>query len=259
MNLIGLDSLWLHVRACGHWTRRVYDLFRVKLQKEHGLSIGETSNIHLRTSMRSRMSRSYINELRGSNGKELDSGNNPNKPDNVTSSSIQSNDILKTKVSSMSLPQVLFHTKLSPASHSVTTLRDHIKFNSTNPSIISAITSCDEKEEMPVPITTTAPTICKPIIKNNHHLTVPASGDYCLRISDASSSTCDDDLQSPQHGHPPMILNDSRTSDVLGYLHMYQNNNRIQFSTIQFNDREDLQVKFIKISFRFRLFNLGFN
>ena len=242
MEMIVLDSLWLHVRACGHWTRRVYDLFRVKLQKEHGFSIGETtSNIHLRTSMRSRMSRSYINELRGSNAKELEDPNDMNNNENLTSS-IQSDDLLKTKVSSMSLPQVMFHTKLSPSSHSVTTLRDRIKFNSANPSIISATTTCDEKEEPPIN-TTTATAICKPIIKNNHHLTVPASGDYCLRISNASSSTCDDDPKISQQANSQMILNDSRTSDVLGYLHMYQNNNRIQFSTIQFNDREDLQVK----------------
>ena len=38
-------------------------------------------------------------------------------------------------------------------------------------------------------------------------------------------------------------FNDTRLSDVLGYLRMYQNDNRIQFNSLQFNDREDLQVR----------------
>ena len=236
-----LDSIWLHVRACGHWTRRVYDLFRVKLQKEHGLSIGETSNIHLRTSMRSRMSRSYINELRGSNGKELEAPMNMNNHGNVASSSIQTCDVRRSKMSSMSLPEIIFHNKLSPSSHSATSLREQSKLNTPERSIVNEVTTSDRpKDEIP-------PTTYKPIIKNNR-LTVPPSGDYCLRISNVSS-ICDDEQQPQQN--PQTMLNDSRGSDVLGYLHMYQNNNRIQFNTIEFNDREDLQVKPMNFTFVF--------
>jgi hypothetical protein len=36
--------------------------------------------------------------------------------------------------------------------------------------------------------------------------------------------------------------NETRFSDALGYLRMYKNHNRIQFNSLQFNDREDLQV-----------------
>ncbi len=57
--------------------------------------------------------------------------------------------------------------------------------------------------------------------------------DYRIRISNTTS--IDDEQQD-------IPLNESRLSDALGYLRMYQNNNRVQFNALQYNDRVDLQV-----------------
>ncbi len=178
--------------------------------------------------MRSRMSKSYINELRGSVEHnpipQIDVNNNGN----ATLPSIQSIDNLKSKASSISLPQARFHDKLTVNFQSAITLLDHSKLNSTNKSIINDIDMTDHQEK--------TPTANKSILKDTNRLTVPATGDYCLRISNASS-ICDEEKEQR------ITFNDSRVSDVLGYLHMYQNNNRLQFNGLRFNDREDLQVK----------------
>jgi hypothetical protein len=175
------------------------------------------------------MSKSYINELRGSVEHnpipQIDVNNNAN----ATLPSIQSIDNLKSKASSISLPQARFHDKLTVNFQSAITLLDHSKLNSTNKSIINDIDMTDHQEK--------TPTANKSILKDTtNRLTVPATGDYCLRISNASS-ICDEEKEQR------ITFNDSRVSDVLGYLHMYQNNNRLQFNGLRFNDREDLQVK----------------
>ncbi len=222
-NDIFLGSIWLHLRACGHWTRRVYDLFRIKLQQEHGGSLDGYSNIHLRTSMRTRMSKTYIEELRGPNQRDINPQIDVNNNENNISSSI--NDNVKLKSSSVSLPHVRFQTKLTSSCQSAITLLDHSKLSSTNKSNLTERISDDTTQEE---IRTS-----KPIIKNNNQLTIPASGDYCIRMSNTPS------MYDEQQANG---LNDSRTSDALGYLHMYQSHNRVQYNKLQFNDREDLQV-----------------
>ncbi len=184
--------------------------------------------------MRSRMSRSYINELRGSIEQnsipQIDINNN----DNLHSPSLQSTDHLKSKASSISLPQVQFHTKLSSNFQSAITLLDHSQLNST---------VNDLPKKTPVN---------KPILKDTNRLTVPTTGDYCLRISNTSSISNDE--QRINH-------NDSRVSDVLGYLRMYQNNNRLEFNALRLNDREDLQVRprSFSLETKYQYQNLGFN
>jgi hypothetical protein len=174
--------------------------------------------------MRTRMSKTYIEELRGPTQKDINSQIGVNNNGTIMSSSI--NDNIKLKSSSVSLPHVRFKTKLTSSCQSAITLLDHSKLNSRNKSnLIERISDDTIQEEI---ITTS-----KPIIKNNNQLKIPTIGDYCVRISNTPSMS--DEQQA--NG-----LNDSRTSDALGYLHMYQNHNRIQFNTLQFNDREDLQV-----------------
>ncbi|CAF1293744.1 unnamed protein product [Adineta ricciae] len=218
------DSLWLHVRACGHWTRRVYDLFRTKLQQDHGVSLDENSHINLRTSMRSRMSKTYISELRGSNPDESELPANFNKANRLFRSSVRASEDIRPKCSSVSLPQVRFQSKLSPSCHSSITLYDRSNLHSTNTSTLTT----ERRNEVPV---SEEPRESLPKTKN--HLTVPTNDDHCLRTSNTPSMN-----DEPQD----YAFNDSRLSDALGYLRMYQNHNRIQMNTLQFNDREDLQI-----------------
>jgi len=173
--------------------------------------------------MRTRMSKTYIEELRGPSQKDINSQIGVNNNGNIMSSSI--NDNIKLKSSSVSLPQVRFKTKLTSSCQSAITLLDHSKLNSTNKSNITERISDDTIQEEIIP--------SKPIIKNNNQLKIPTIGDYRIRISNTPSMSDEQQVNG---------LNDSRTSDALGYLHMYQNHNRIQFNTLQFNDREDLQV-----------------
>ena len=165
--------------------------------------------------MRSRMSRSYINELRGSTEQNSIPQIDVNNNDNQKSLSLQSDNHLKSKTSSISLPQVRFHNKLSTAFQSAVTIIDHSKLN-------SIVNFSPEKILLD-----------KPTPSDTNRLTVPGTGDCSLRISNTSSIS-DDERR---------ISYESRASDVLGYSRMYQNNNRLQFNALRFNDREDLQVK----------------
>lgn len=213
-----LDSIWLHLRVCGHWTRRVYDLFRTKLQEEHGLSNDENSIVHLRTSMRTRMSKSYIDELRGSDSQaSLPPG------DEATSNSLSEQDCqVKTQPSSMSLPHIRFKKNLLTNHQSAITLTEHYKLHSTQKSCLAgkSLTEANKPTEAPT--------------KGNNQLSVPPVGDYCLRISNTPSMYEDEQNEMP--------FNETRVSDALGYIQMYHDQNRIQFNTLEFNDREDLQV-----------------
>ena len=83
-----------------------------------------------------------------------------------------------------------------------------------------------ELDEEPIP---TEPAL----EKGSDRLTVAPVGDYCIRMSNTLST--DDDQQDIE-------LNESRPSDALGYLRMYQNDNRVRYNALEFNDREDLQV-----------------
>ena len=171
--------------------------------------------------MRLRMSKSYTDELRGSNQQ------NVNPPsEEISHTSLGTNNTVKPTVSSLSLPQVRFHTKLTSSSKSAITLRDHIKVNPVNKSILVTTHTDDDNEKEEV-------STCKTVIRNNNQLTVPPTGDYCIRISNVSSTSDE---------QPEIVFNDSRLSDALGYLRMYKSQNRIQYNALQFNDREDLQV-----------------
>ena len=189
----------------------------MKIQQKHGMTNDESSLIHLRTSMRKRMSRSYIGELRGSNAQNLN-------PQIEVIDDVDTDGELRSQISSLSLPpQVHFYTKIPSVRQSAITLDEHQKLNSTHKSCLTekSIIEIDKPTQPPV--------------KGNTQLLVPPVGDYCLRISNTPSMF--DDEQSE------LVLNDTRVSDALGYLHMYNNQNRIQFGTLQFNDREDLQVR----------------
>jgi len=219
------DSLWLHVRATGHWTRRVYDLFRAKLQQEHGMAFDDNSNIDLRTSMRMRMSKSYIDGLRGSNPQDIKPQIETNNNETTIRSSQQTNNPVKSTFSSLSLPQVKFQKKLKPSCQSAINIRDRTDLHSRKKLILPVIHADDIEEET---------TTILPSNKNSTQLTVPSEGECCIRMSNTPSIS--DEQQEFE-------FNDTRLSDVLGYLRMYQNQNRIQFNSLEFNDREDLQVR----------------
>jgi hypothetical protein len=190
----------------------------LKLQQEHGVSVEDNSNLNLRTSMRNRMSKSYIDELRGPN-KMMDINNNENE----TRSSQDTNHVVQPKASSLSLPQIKFQNKLKfLTSQSALSLGKH-----NNSTIItkSSLMGSNTDEQL---------TTQKTVFINNNQLTVPSVGDYCLRISN-TPSMCEEQQETE--------FNDSRLSDALGYLRMYQNQNRVQINSLEFNDREDLQVK----------------
>ncbi|CAF1262677.1 unnamed protein product [Adineta steineri] len=250
------DSIWLHVRASGHWTRRVYDLFRMKLKQEHGGVLNDFNDLRLRSSMRSRMSKSYIDELRGVNQQEdhlqFDLNNN-------------NDDCIQSKAVSVSFPLVNKNQRRSICSscHSTLSLHDiqlnskgrinqmHTEENHTNATILINPSTLDnltveeiekyayEQDDVLMDEQQIKPmTRLKPAIKNNNNnnpnrLTVPSIGDYCIRISNIST-----DNYEQKH----IEFSETRFSDALGYLRMYKNHNRIQFNTLQFNDREDLQV-----------------
>jgi hypothetical protein len=246
-----LDSLWLHVRASGHWTRRVYDLFRLKLKQEHGGIINDFNDLRLRCSMRSRMSKSYIDELRGTHQREMNSQidlNNNN--DNSSHCSLSRTDSIQPKSISVSFPTVknpnkVFCTSCQSTFSLPDTELNPLDLNAFNKQILM---DPNELENMTVEeiekyayekddiITDEPPikrtTILKSVIKNNNRLTVPAVSDYCIKIPNTVS------ICSEQQSE----FNETRLSDALGYLRMYKNRNRIQFNTLQFNDREDLQV-----------------
>jgi hypothetical protein len=175
--------------------------------------------------MRARMSKNYINQLRGTSQLNIKRQSDINNNKNRISSPRHTKENVKSKASSLSLPQVRFQKKLTTSYQSAITLSDHSRLNSINRSILTDIISAGSEEEI---------TTIQPPNKGNNQLTVPPVGDYCMRISN-TPSVCDEE----QHEGG---LNDSRLSDALGYLHMYQNHNRIQFNALEFNDREDLQV-----------------
>ncbi|CAF3560809.1 unnamed protein product [Adineta steineri] len=249
------DSIWLHVRASGHWTRRVYDLFRMKLKQEHGGVLNDFNDLRLRSSMRSRMSKSYIDELRGVNKQE----------DHLQFDLNNNDDCIQSKAVSVSFPLVNKNQRRSICSscHSTLSLHDiqlnskgrinqmHTEENHTNATILINPSTLDnltveeiekyayEQDDILMDEQQIKPmTRLKPAIKNNNNnnpnrLTVPSIGDYCIRISNIST-----DNYEQKH----IEFSETRFSDALGYLRMYKNHNRIQFNTLQFNDREDLQV-----------------
>lgn len=219
-----LDSIWLHVRACGHWTRRVYDLFRGKLQQEHGATFDDNSNFHFRTSMRSRMSKSYIDGLRGSTSKATDPTAGLPRIESLSHSCCQKSEEIQIKVSSLSLPQIDHATILPTHSgHSTLSLREYRDAHHSTDLYSNANKSVHIDSDLAQ----------AGAASKNQRLTVPPIGDYCVRMSNTSTVS---------ERHEGIELNESRGSDALGYMRMYQNHNRVQFNTLQFNDREDLQV-----------------
>lgn len=235
--LPSLDSLWLHVRANGHWTRRVYDLFRMKLKQEHGGLFNDFNDLRLRSSMRSRMSKSYIDELRGIH-QDLNNNDDLHQYQSNRSSDCSTIAIhpRQTKSISITVPSIQ-HRALCSSCQSTISLQDiqlthREKSILINPNDLEDLT-VEEIEKYAYEKDPIKPkTILKSTIKSNDRLTVPNIGDYCIRISDGS-------LSNEQH---PIELNETRLSDALGYLRMYKNHNRIHFNSLQFNDREDLQV-----------------
>ncbi len=189
--------------------------------------------------MRSRMSRSYIDELRGTHQQEMDMNNNENSNRSSRTNSLQPKSI------SIAFPSGKRESKnLCSSCQSTISLRD-IELNSEekipptfeksiliNPNDLENLT-VEEIEKLAYEKEEIKPkTILKSAIKNNNRLTVPAVGDYCIRIPNIS--ICSEQNQ--------VDFNETRLSDALGYLRMYKNHNRIQFNSLQFNDREDLQV-----------------
>jgi hypothetical protein len=193
------------------------------------------------------MSKSYIDELRGKHQQEMDMNNNNNENSNRSSRT----NSLQPRAISIAFKRE--SKNLCSSCQSTISLRD-IELNSEeknhpvleksvliNPNDLEHLTVEEieriayEKEEIK------PKTILKPAIKNHNRLTVPAVGDYCIRIPNIS-------ICSEQH---QVDFNETRLSDALGYLRMYKNHNRIQFNSLQFNDREDLQV--IEIIFKKRI------
>ncbi|CAM4881287.1 unnamed protein product [Rotaria socialis] len=280
------ESLWLHVHASGHWTRRAYELFRMKLVEKHGGMLNDFNDLRLRSSMRSRMSKSYIDELRGIHQQEshsqIDLNNNSNNHDNdndtcnrsSASSTSQIHSIQAKRTISKSCPTSKDHSKIK-CSSCKSTLRlldiqvksidkNHHTVTQTNRSnmpkidksilmnpnklenmIVEDIEQLPEKNHdiIQTEQQTKSITIITPTIKNNNNnnndnhinsrLTAPINSDYCIRMPNTSTMY----RQQQQ-----IELKETRSSDALGYLRMYKNHNRIQFNSLQFNDREDLQI-----------------
>jgi hypothetical protein len=169
----------------------------------------------------------YINELRGKNQQNIDS---ENENSNRSSTHTNTNNNIQSKASSLSLPQVRFHTKIPSSCQSAITLR--------NPNLTNTTTDDNDNKE-------------DKTIQNNNQLIVPSIDDYRIRISNTSS--IDDESQN-------IAFNETRISDALGYLRMYQNRNRVQFNALEFNDRADLQVnKDLKYCKKIKIFSQGFN
>ncbi len=219
----------------------------MKLKQEHGGVLNDFNDLRLRSSMRSRMSKSYIDELRGTHQQETNFPIDLNNNDNC----------IHSKSVSISFPTFKHSTKpLCSSCHSTLSLHDIQSnrmestsselraFNKTillNPNELENLT-VEEIEELAYEkddtITnehqTKSITILKPAIKNTHNrLTIPTIDDNCIRIPN-TLSIADQQKQ--------IEYDETRFSDALGYLRMYKNHNRIQFNSLQFNDREDLQV-----------------
>ena len=247
----------------------------MKLKQEHGGIINDFNDIRLRSSMRTRMSKSYIDELRGTSQQDIlsqidiNNNNHMNNDDSNRSShcSIPPTNSIQLKSSSISFPTIILQNKIVCSScHSTLSLRDiqlnpieenNREFTEINRSDLrslgkSIIMNPNDLEHLTVEeieklaydkddIQTNEQqikptTILKPAIKNNNRLTVPAVGDYCIRMPNTPS------IYGEQH---QVEFNETRLSDALGYLRMYKNHNRIQFNSLQFNDRVDLQVNLL--------------
>ena len=246
----------------------------MKLKQEHGGTLNDIHDLRLRSSMRSRMSKTYIDELRGGHQPErsspTDMNNNTNNTESNRSShcSVPPGIPLPLKLTPTSPPLTNPPTKRwCSTCHSTLSLRD-VQVHATgenshstteqnrpecrslsktmvlNPLSLENLTVEEieriayEKEDSVSDDARRKTSIrVKPAMKNNsqHHLAVPAAGDFCIRIPNVSA-TCDDPHQ--QH----IDLHETRLSDALGYLRMYKNHNRIQFDALQSNDRQDLQV-----------------
>ncbi|CAF1166761.1 unnamed protein product [Adineta ricciae] len=225
------DSLWLHVRASGHWTRRVYELFRLKLKQEHGGFINDSNDLRLRLSMRSRMSKSYIDELRGLHQQENTLLYDPDQ-------------CSQAKAISVSFPLAKQQTKsICSSCQSTLSLKDIHRSSMNrsilmNPNDLENLTveeieqlAYEKDDQITNDLQRKFRTTAK--MNNQNRLTVPAVSDYCIRMPTLSSA----------EDEPATIsYHETRISDALGYLRMYKNQNRIQFNSLQFNDREDLQV-----------------
>ena len=171
------------------------------------------------------MSKSYVDGLRGSTPKTIDDRPGVEK---VSCSCLRKSESIPAKFSSLSLPQIEHSTILPTSSgHSMLSLRDYRDARGSHPS-----TDLCSTASKTVPLENDVPRESA-FKSGNHRLTVPPIGDYCIRMSNTSSIS--DRVEAIE-------LNESRTSDALGYLRMYRNNNRVQFNALQFNDREDLQV-----------------
>jgi hypothetical protein len=237
----------------------------LKLKQEHGGILNDFNDLRLRSSMRSRMSKSYIDELRGTNQPDINNNDDSNRSSHC---SIPANNSIPLKASSISFPTLKHENKVICSScHSTLSLRDiqlnpidadnhlftevnrsHLRsLDKTilmNPNDLENLTVEEieklayDKDDIPInEQQTKRVTVLKSAIKNPNRLTVPAIGDYCIRIPNTPSVGGGEQRQSQQ-----IELNETRLSDALGYLRMYKNHNRIQFNSLQFNDREDLQV-----------------
>jgi hypothetical protein len=193
------------------------------------------------------MSKSYIDELRGThqhlNNSQIDLNNNN---DNLSHCSISRADSIQPESVSISFPLAKNPNKIVCTScHSTFSLRE-TDLNTLNKPVLINPTELEnmtveeiekyayEKDDT---ITDEPPqikrtTILKSAMKTNNRLTVPTISDYCIKIPSTAS------ISSQQQTE----FHETRLSDALGYLRMYKNRNRIQFNTLQFNDREDLQV-----------------
>jgi hypothetical protein len=227
----------------------------MKLKQDHGGILNDFNDIRLRSSMRSRMSKSYIDELRGTHQQEMDLNNNGNS-NRSSHCSISRTNSIQPKSISISFPTGKHETKiLCSTCQSTVSLSDsdneknHATFDKSiliNPNALENLTVEEiekiayEKDDMINDQSQIKPKlILKSAIKNNHRLTIPTVGDYCIRIPNTSS------ISTEQH---QIESTETRLSDALGYLRMYKNHNRIQFNSLQFNDREDLQVKFKELN-----------
>lgn len=220
----------------------MYELFRKKLKQEHGGTLNDFNDIRLRSSMRSRMSKSYIEELRGVQNRRCDLTNNQQSNRSSNSSSIQMkstsisfpNDKQENKTicsscqSTISLRDIEVNAieKLEHATKK-TVLIEPNKLEDLTVEEIERIAYEKEGEEMK------PKTILKSAIKTSNRLTVPMIGSCRVHIPD-QTAICEEQQQ--------IELTETRLSDALGYLRMYKNQNRIQFNSLQFNDQEDLQV-----------------
>lgn len=206
--------------------------------------------------MRSRMSRSYIDELRGVSQQDRYSQFDMNNNDDSNRSShcsMKGNSTNSFKPFSISLPPAKPQQKLTCSScHSIVSLKDiQLKSNIENPNAFDEkhLTSSqklstidrkdfevinvedlenfdDEKDDVVHRLPPSKPVrVSRPPKTNTNRLTVPTVGDFCIRIPEQQSYS-----------------SDPRLSDALGYLRMYKDQNRIHFNNLQYEERDDLQV-----------------